>query len=389
MKPEPLVSPFAHPIGRLARALALAALIPLAAASCSQSHSGDGGRAEEDEEDEKGVPVELAAVETQPVSSFFTTTTTLEAEKEAEILAKISSQVISIPVEEGQEVEKGALLARLDDREWVLALEEAEIQTSNWKRELDRLNSIHEKNLISEKELEDARYQYQVYQNQAESARLKLSYTRITAPFAGVVTLRQVEVGDNVNPGTPLFQVADREPVEAKLYLPERLVASVRVGQEVVLVPDAAPDRLLRGRVARLAPVVDARTGTIKVTVELDHSLPEDVPLGAFVRARIRTDTHAEALVVPKQALVSELGETYVYVAKADTVRRGDVVLGYEDGDLVEVLEGLAAGDTIVVVGQGSLREGTRIRVISPEQEGADVDGDTLASTETPSGAQE
>jgi membrane fusion protein (multidrug efflux system) len=190
-----------------------------------------------------------------------------------------------------------------------------------------------------------------------------LDYTRVKAPFAGRITRRMVNAGQNVALGTHLVSIADLDPLLARVHMPEKEVDRIRIGQTVRIVPDARPNETYAGRVTLVAPAVDLRTGTVKVTVALDGK-PDRLRPGAFVRAQITTDIHPQALVIPKRALLSEGGEHFVFRAVADSVVRVRVETGYEDDRLTEVVVGLKSEDRVVTVGQGAIRHGTKVREI-------------------------
>jgi membrane fusion protein (multidrug efflux system) len=170
-----------------------------------------------------------------------------------------------------------------------------------------------------------------------------------------------VNAGQNVAIGTHLVSIADLDPLLARVHMPEKEVERIRINQEVRIVPDARPTDAYAGRVSLIAPAVDLRTGTVKVTVALEGK-PDRLRPGAFVRAQITTDTHAGALVIPKRALVSEGGETFVFRAVADSVVRVRIETGYSDDHMAEVIVGLGDGDRVVTVGQGAIRHGTKVR---------------------------
>jgi membrane fusion protein (multidrug efflux system) len=333
-------------------------------ASDSTKAGGDStGRTAQDKKkkDFERVPVEVAVVENRGISAYYLTTAALEPEKKVEVMAKIAGEVEALHVEEGTVVQEGVLLCELDDREPKVALEEARINRDKQKREFERLQSIHDNNLVSEKEFSDVKYQYELAQNQYEAALVRYEYTKIQAPFSGVITLRAVDKGGNVSVGTKLFEIADLDPLLLKLYLPENEMTSIKIGQEVIITPDNNPEARLDGRITLISPKVDERTGTVKVTVETRGQAKP----GSFVRIRIVTDTHDKTLAIPRRGVVADAGETFVFVAEADTARKVPVGVGYEDEEYAEILTGVALGDTVVVVGAGGLKTGTKLDVLN------------------------
>lgn len=328
----------------------------------------DGKDKDKDDEKKKEappVPVEVAAAGIRGISSYYVTTATLEPEKKVDILAKIAGEVATVLVEEGERVKADDILCRLDDEEQKVALEEARINRDMRKREKERFESMHAQDLISDKEYGDMKYQYDVAQNQYESALLRYRYTQIRAPFDGIVTERVVDPGENVAIGARLYVVADTEPLLLEMYLPETELKAIATGQVVHINPDVDPDSNFQGRIVRIAPEVDQRTGTVKVTAETHGG---GIP-GSFVRVRIVTDTRPATLTVPRRSVVSDAGERYVFVAEADTVRQVTVGVGYEDESYAEILSGIAEGDTVVTAGVGGIRTGTKVKVLGRDEE--------------------
>lgn len=309
------------------------------------------------------VPVEVATVTPRAISTYYQTTATLEPEKRVDILCKLAGEVAQILVEEGDVVKEGQILCRLDDAELSVALEQARINRDKQKLELERLDAMHEQNLIADKEYQDIKYQFELAANAYESARVKYEYTQIRAPFDGVVTTRLVDPGENVAMASRLFVVADVRPLLLSMYLPEAEAHRVRPGQRVFIRPDTDPDAQFAGEILRIAPEVDLRTGTVKVTAQTSGG---GVP-GSFVRVRILMDTHEGVLAVPRRSVVADAGDHFVYIAAADTVRRAPVGIGYEDETHAEITHGLQPGDTVVTAGVGGIREGTKVKLVRPE----------------------
>jgi membrane fusion protein (multidrug efflux system) len=308
------------------------------------------------------VPVEVSRVIPRSISSYYYTTATLDPEKKVDVLAKLAGQVVSIFVEEGDIVRAGQPLCKLEDDEQRISLEEARINRDKQQSEYDRIRSMFDQKLISDKEFSDTKYRAELAQAQFAAARLRYEHTEIRSPFDGVVTKRYVDLGQNVGIGNQIFEVADPQPLLVRMYLPENEVRTISIGQAVHIEPDNSPGRFLSGRVVRIAPEVDERTGTVKVTAETNgKAMP-----GSFARIRVVTDTHDGSLTIPRRSVVSDAGETFVYIAVSDTVRKTPVRIGYQDQAFAEIIDGVEEGDSIVVVGTGGLRTGTKIKILEP-----------------------
>jgi RND family efflux transporter MFP subunit len=353
-------------VGQTADAADSTAVDDSTAAEGGEEDKDDG---EDGEKETPPVPVEVAQVGLREISSYYVTTATLEPEKKVDILARISDEVIELAVEEGDVVRKGQLLCRLDDGEQKVALDEAKINRDQRKADFERIESMYSQNIISETEYLESKYQYELAVNAYAAASVRYDYTRIIAPFNGVVTERLVDEGEHVSIGARLFVVADTDPLRLSMYLPEGEIKTIRGGQVIYIVPDANPDVEFTGIIVRLAPEVDQRTGTVKVTAETRGG---GIP-GSFVRVRIVTDTRLSTLTIPRRGVVADAGDRFVFITEADTVRKVEVMVGYEDEEYAEIIEGLQEGDSVVVAGSGGVRTGTKIKIIGRPDEEADA----------------
>ncbi len=316
---------------------------------------------EEKEVEETQIPVELAEVALSDVPSYLSATASLEPEKRVTVQCESSGRIRELRVEEGDWVEAGQVMASLDGESESLALAEATLRASAREREFRRGESLHGEQGISSKEFQDLRFRFEEAEAQRKSAEHRYELTRIVAPFSGRVSRRHVDPGQHVTVGVQLFELVDSDPLLARIYLPEKQAQQIALGQSVLIVPDTQPDLELKGEVLRVAPVVDTRTGTVKVTCRIAGK-DEFLRPGSFVRVKVQTDLHRQVLVVPKRALVPEGGETYVFKSMADSVIKVAIKTGYGAGGQVEVIDGLVKGDRIVTVGTGSLKNGSKIK---------------------------
>jgi RND family efflux transporter MFP subunit len=217
---------------------------------------------------------------------------------------------------------------------------------------------------LSDKEMDDLDLKRRSAEVELGQARYDLSETRIVAPYAGRVTGRMIQMGETVTAGRECFRLEDFSPILARVYFPEREAARVRPGQPAWVECDAQPGVQLAARVTLVNPVVDRSNGTFKVTLELPNPRGDLRP-GAFARVRLKTGEFAGATLVPRRALQLEDGESYVFLARGDSVVRTSVTVGAVEGDRAQVIAGLAPGDRIVTVGQGGLKTGSRIKPVT------------------------
>ena len=191
--------------------------------------------------------------------------------------------------------------------------------------------------------------------------------TEIRAPFDGRVTWRNVTLGQHIQPGAELFTVTDFDPLVSRIYLPETDVLALNAGRDVEITLKADETVQFQGRIQRISPVVDIATGTVKVTVEAIDP-PSIVRPGGFVIVDIVRETHTAALVLPRKAVVRELKSAHVFVVKDDVAEKRAVEVGLEEDEQLEIVSGIEAGEQIVVAGQGSLKDGSKIKVLEPDE---------------------
>jgi len=309
-------------------------------------------------------PVELSTVGKGSISTFLETTAVLEAANTAVLVARRQGQVVALLAEEGQNVSQGQALARLDDTEAKIAQARAMAAYEGAKRDADRGATLKERGLNSESAMDDLTLKLKTAKENLAQADYDLSQTRIVAPFSGKVVTRMVQLGETVTPGKECFRVDDFTPLLARVYFPEREQSRIRVGQAAALEVAALPGHAFPARVTLVNPVVDRANGTFKVTLEVNDTAGQLRP-GSFARVRLTSASYDDAVVLPKKAVVTEDGESYVFVAQGDTVSRVSIALGAVSGDTAQILGGLAPGQKVVCVGQGGLKQGSRIKAVA------------------------
>ncbi len=318
--------------------------------------------------EQEAIAVRVAPVQRAAISSLYSTSATLRADRTATVIARTRGVIQRLVVEEGDRVSEGQPLAYLENDEQRIAAERARTASETAASELARQEDLREQGLVSEDQYEKIRRDAADAEHLLELAELELSRTIIRAPFAGVILERHLDVGATVSDGTAVYDLADLNPLYADINIPERHVVELEPGQSVELTADATGETV-RARIERIAPDVDPATGTVKVTVAVEGSTA--LRPGAFVRVDIVTDTHDDALVVPRSALVAEGRRWNLFRLgpEGDTVHQVGVGLGFENADRVEVAEvmggeTLSPGDPVVVTGAPALSEGAKVQVV-------------------------
>ncbi|KRG86096.1 hemolysin D [Stenotrophomonas daejeonensis] len=312
------------------------------------------------------VPVEVARATHRAIAASYTGTASLEARAESQVVAKTSGVALAVMVEEGQAVQAGQPLVRLDPDRARLAVAQSEAQMRKLENSYQRAQKLVQQQLVSAADVDQLRFDLENARAQYRMATLELSYTTVVAPISGVVASRDIKPGNFVQINSPIIRIVDSGKLEATLNVPEREIAKLKPGQTVELAADALPGRSFTGTVDRVSPVVDTGTGTFRVVTTFSGG--EGLQPGMFGRLSINYDQRADALVVPRAALLEDGGEPAVYVVRDGKALRNEVKLGYDDAGWVEVREGLKQGDEVVVAGKAALREGSAVQVIGQEK---------------------
>lgn len=361
------------------RAFHLAALsASLTLVACGGAGKGPGAAADGEEADTAPVPVEVATAERRPMAASYTGTAALEAPGEAQVVAKTSGVALEVLVAEGDQVRAGQVLVRLDADRARLQEAQSNAQMRKLEAEFERSRALVEQQLLSAADFDRIRYDLENARAVNRLARLEVSYANVVSPISGVVAQVTPKPGNFVQINTPIVRVVDTSQLEATLNVPERELATLRTGQPVVLQVDALPGQVFSGRIDRIAPVVDAGSGTFRVIAAFAGQ--DALKPGMFGRLRIEYDERADALVVPRAALVDAQGQkAEVLVVEDGIAVRTPVELGYVDGGLIEVREGLAPGAQVVVAGKAAVRDGGKVAVIDPDAPAVAADAGTDA----------
>jgi membrane fusion protein (multidrug efflux system) len=333
--------------------------------------TGQEGEKEGEEEEENGkapVPVEVAQIGVGSVSAYISSTANLVAENDVKVLAEAEGRVATLLVEEGDAIRKGQLLAALvqDDKE--IRLKKAHLTESNARLAFERAKDLVEKELISQEEYDKLSIDYEIAGQELAESQWAKDRTEIRSPFTGKVTQRMIQVGQHVQISDELFQVTDFDPLIARIYLPERDIIGLNEGREVRILLNADASVRFTGRIRQISPIVDTATGTVKVTVEANGDTPSQVRPGSFVTINIVRETRADTLLVPRDAVIRELQKAHVFIAAGELAEKRAITLGLEEGDFVEALTGVEAGDQVIVAGQGGLKDGSPVKILGAEE---------------------
>lgn len=309
---------------------------------------------------ETALPVAVVNAERGDIQATYSTTGNLTADAEAPIPARIEGVITSIKVEEGDRVRRGDVLATLDGGRARLEMLKAGAEYERRQREFERFSNLHARGLVSSAARDAAEYDVASGKAAHDMAALDYEYTHIRATIDGVVSARDVKIGQTLREGDVAFTVTDSTLLVAYLDIPQVELAKFSPGHASVLTVDSHPGERFAASVLRVSPTIDRESGTFRATMAVDNSAGELAP-GMFGRFTVAWQNRRDVLVIPEAALIDEDGETSVYVVENGEAIRRVVQTGIRAGGRVEILEGLTAEDRIVLNGQSRIRDGSRV----------------------------
>jgi membrane fusion protein, multidrug efflux system len=325
-------------------------------------------------------PEAMAIADVSMLSTGPALTGTLVAERTAAIRAEVAGQVMTVLKEPGDRVNAGDALARIDDHAivdaWLSArsgVTQAELAADIGKRELERAQKLSGIGAISDRDLENTRRANLAAQAQLEDAKARLAQaqkqkdaTVVKAPYAGVVADRTANAGDIVAPGAPLFTVVDPSTMRLEANIPASQLGSVRLGAPVTFSVTGYPDRRFKGNISHIAPSADAATRQVRVIARIPNA-GNGLVAGLFAEGRVSATMH-EALTAPFNAVDQRGIRPAVTRLKGGKVERVEVTLGARDEatERVEIMKGIARGDTLLLGAALGITPGTPVRVSAP-----------------------
>lgn len=285
----------------------------------------------------------------------------LKSNESVVLRPEIAGRIAAIHLREGMPAAKGAVLVALDASTQAAELRQAEANLALSQANHRRTEELYEKKFVSARARDEAAANLKVLEAAVALAQARLQKTQIRAPFAGIVGIRNVSIGDYVKEGQELVNIEDIGALKADFRLPESYLSRLRKGQSVEVSTDAMPGQTFKGTLDAIDPLLDASGRAISLRARLENP---DLKLrpGMFVRVRLAFGGERQGLAVPEEALVPAGDDNFVFRVVEGKAQRVMVKVGQRRGATVEITEGLKAGDEVVSAGQLKLRDGVPVR---------------------------
>jgi len=312
------------------------------------------------------MPVEVAEVHPRVVRDQFHALGNIGSDENIEVVSELNARVLELPFQEGQRLETGAMIARLDDREFGPEAERSQAERDQAKANLDRKKKLAADGAISPQELEDAQTSLQVAEAVAALARARLEKTLIRAPFPGLVGVRRVSRGAYMREGQVITDLTRVDEMKVTFSAPERYAKALRPGIDVELRTPAFPGEVFVGKLSVVDPVVDPETRTLRLVARIPNQGVRLRP-GMSADVSVTLAERSQALVVPDEAVFAQGNQNFVYLVKADsTVALTPVELGTRDSMQVEIVRGIEAGARVIRTGHQKLFPGAKVLPMPP-----------------------
>ena len=340
--------------------------VPVAGGLPSNTKTAAGGAAAAG----SGVAVDATNVKTVRMAQGLTAVGSLRSDESVTIRPEVAGRISEIGFREGQRVARGATLIRFDTSVQRAELEQAEANLGLSKSRLERSRDLFTKGFISAQARDEAESNFKIAQATYDLSHARLTKLEIKAPFSGIVGLRMVSIGDYVKDGQDIVNLEGIDPLKVDFRIPEIYLKQLAVGQSLQITLDAFPNQTFQGKVFAINPLVDTNGRSIVIRAMVRNTESRLRP-GMFARVRLLFSDEHDAVAVPEQALIPVGDDQYLFKVVDGRAQRVKVDIGQRREGQVEVLQGLVAGDTVVIAGQLKLRDGTPVNVADRTPTGA------------------
>lgn len=314
-------------------------------------------------------------VETETWSDPLEALGTLRADESVTLSATVTDTIAEINFDDGEQVERGRLLVRLEDAEEQALLRAAQAITDERRNASDRASQLQQRNLAARADVEDTQSQLRQAQADAQALEARLENYRIHAPFSGRVGFRDVSVGTLVTPGMALVTLDKLDVMKLDFTVPAVFLGRLSAGLSLSATTAAYPDEVFRGEISSIGTRIDPTSRSVNVRAELanpDLKLRPGMLMEVIVQQRVR-----ETLVLPEAALQPSGNRHFVMVIQqpenAPRLERREVAIGERRSGEVEVLEGISEGDLVVIHGLQLAREGQEVRLLGVADDSTDI----------------
>jgi membrane fusion protein, multidrug efflux system len=330
----------------------------------STKKAGDG----EKEKQSDLIPVEVTSVSVGEISNFILLSSNLETEIQADVYARAQGIVEQIFTEEGRYIGKDSVMLKLEAREYEIAVNKARVEYEKQMSIYNRQKVMLDEKLLSQEEFDQVKFTMEAAKYSLDDAQLRLDYMSITSPISGWVGERLTKIGARVQPTDKLFSVVNKTQVIAVVYVPEKNINELKRNQPAIVTSENLNGEIFDAYIKRISPVVDPSSGTFKVTVGVKNRGQKLKP-GMFVNVHLIIDTHTDATLIPKTAVIYENEYMNVFVVRDNIASKIRIIPGFQDSEKIECLNAaIMPNDKVIVVGQAGMKDKAKVRIVAERE---------------------
>lgn len=316
-------------------------------------------------------PVEVAQVKVQTVADRFEAVGTIEANEAITVVSEVDASVISLPFQEGSFIKQGELIAHLDDLQVAAEVSRTEALRAQSQINYDRVKSIVDQKAGAPQNLDDAAASLKVAEANLALAKARFAKTHIVAPFDGIIGARKVSVGTFLRTGQAIAELANIDEIRVNFSAPERFLQQLTRGAQVAVSTTAFSGYEAKGKIIAIEPILDPGTRTARVVARVSNPGRKFHP-GMSANISTVLSERSNAITIPSEAVFATGNQTFVFMVKPDsTATRVAITLGTRMADVVEVVQGLAPGASVVRAGHQKLFEGAKVMPVAAQSTGA------------------
>lgn len=322
------------------------------ASSSPQNQSGNGGNS---------IAVNVHVVEPQVFENKIYTTGTLLANEAVDLRSEISGKIVELHLEEGRQVRAGEMLIKINDSELQARLKQAEYRISLAEVRERRQKQLLERGGISQEDYDATLNELNVLKAEADLIKAQIEKTEILAPFNGIVGLRNVSNGSYISPTTEIANLQSINPIKVEFSIPERY-AGVVENEDRIIFNVQGQDQDFEASIYAIEPRINAQTRTLRIRALADNTKRKLLP-GAFANLELILEKIESALMIPTISVIPELQGQKVFILKSGVVEEQPITTGIRTESDIQILEGLAPGDTVLTTGLLQVRTGMPVKV--------------------------
>jgi len=313
-------------------------------------------------ESKVSVPVFVEEVKTSKVDNSFQVNGSFEPAHETMIISQTQGKIVKLEFREGDYVQEGQLLASCDLELLEAQRELAEANLNKAKKDLKKFQEMVQSKAATQQQVDDLQLAFYNAQASYVTVNKQIEYSRITAPFSGYITAKHVEKGSMIMPGTPLAEIMDISTMKFNAGLAEPDLVKIRLNQEVRISADIYEGFTYTGRISNIGMKADA-SRRFPVEIEVRNQTSRPIRSGMYGQAFFSSEGTHDAMLIPRTALVGSIKEPVVFIVENGKALKRSIKAGSATETTIEVLEGLKAGDQVVISGQINLDDNTAVRI--------------------------